>query len=220
MTRQDQRMVRELSKQIDRDLKNVSKACGFKVAAKCAYKVIDGFLYCVYIYAPPIKCGTAINAKVSVKPCAIDDAFWEVYDMQEIARKKPFSFHLTAAHAPYPHTVKEIEICVEPNSGAVGAVLDEVLRRSDTVIKQHHTHCTTIADFKAEIIGAESPADRLNVVLCEIVEKNYQNALLLAVKELETDRHALFVKATDHGLKGIYEYVKEFCEKEDRSISE
>ncbi len=96
-----------------------------------------------------------------------------------------------------------------------GATLDETLRLSDAIIEQHHSCCATIADFKAEIVRTESPTDRLNVVLCEIVEGNYQSALLLAEKELEIGRHTLFAKATDHGLKGIYEYVKEFCENKD-----
>lgn len=209
MTRQEQKMVKELRGIIDRDLKTVSKSYGFKVVSKCAYKMIDGFLYEVDIF--PIKRGTAISANVSVKPCAVDDAFWEVYDMQEIARNKPLSFHITAAHAPYPHTIKAIEVCVESIAEA-GVAIDEAFRLSDDIIKQHHKCCATISDFKAEIVGAESPTARLNVVLCEIVEENYQNALLLAEKELEIDRLALFAKVTDHGLKGIYEYIKEFCD--------
>lgn len=75
MTRQEQRMVKELRETIDRELHAVSKYYGFKVVSKCAYKVIDGFLYEVYISAPPIKRGTAMSAKVSVKPCIIDDVF-------------------------------------------------------------------------------------------------------------------------------------------------
>lgn len=213
MTRQEQKMVKELRGTIDRDLKSVSKSYGFKVVSKCAYKVMDGFLYEVYISAPPIKCGTAISAAVSVKPCAIDDVFWEVYDMQEIAQKQPFSFHINATHAPYSHTIKKFEVCVEPMAEAAGGALDEAFRQSDAIMKQHHKCCTTIADFKTEIAGSESSTDRLNVVLCEIAEKNYQRALLLTEKELEIDKHALFVKATSHGLKGIYEYIKEFCEK-------
>ncbi len=108
MTHQEQRTVKELRGTIDQNLKAFSKPYGFKVVSKCAYKVIDGFLYDVYIEAPPIKCGTAISATISVKPCAIDDVFWEVYDMQEMARKKPLSFHITAAHAPYPNTIKKM----------------------------------------------------------------------------------------------------------------
>lgn len=212
MTRQEQKMVKELRGAIDQNLKSVSKLYGFKTVSGCAYKVIDGFLYEVYISAPPIKRGTAINADVSVKPCAIDDAFWEVYHMQEIAQKKPLSFHITAAHAPYPHTIEKMEIPVR-SMAEVCEALDEALRLSDMRIEQHRNCCSTIADFKAELAGEASPTDRLNTVLCEIVEGNYQSALLLSEKELEIDRHALFVKVTDHGLKSIYEYVKEFCKE-------
>jgi hypothetical protein len=214
MTRQEQRMVKELRGIIDKDLKTVSKSYGFKVVSKCPYKVIDGFLYEVYIVAYMSECGAAISAEVLVKPCAIDDVFWEVYDMQEIARNKPLSFHITAAHAPYSHIIKEIEVCVEqPTAEAAEVALDEAFRQSNAIIEQHHKGCTTIADFKAEIEGFANPIDRLNVVLCEIAEKNYQSALSLTEKELKIDRLALFAKVTDHGLKGIYEYIKEFLEQ-------
>jgi hypothetical protein len=213
MTREEQRMVKELRGIIDRNLKTVSKSYGFKVVSKCAYKVIDGFLYEVGISAYMSECGTAISAEISVRPCAIDDVFWEVYGMQEIARKKPFSFHITAAHVPYSHMLKEIEVCVEQMEGAAEGALDEAFRQSNAIIEQHHKGCTTIADFKAEIEGLANPIDRLNVVLCEIAEKNYQSALSLTEKELKIDRTALFAKVTDHGLKGIYEYIKEYLEK-------
>lgn len=213
MTRQEQKMVKELRGTIDKNLKTVSKSYGFKVVSKCPYKVIDGFLYEVYIVAYMSEWGAAISAEVLVKPCAIDDVFWEVYDMQEIARNKPLSFHITAAHAPYSHIIKEIDVCVEqPTAEAAEVALDEAFRQSNAIIEQHHKGCTTIADFKAEIEGFANPIDRLNVVLCEIAEKNYQSALSLTEKELKIDRLALFAKVTDHGLKGIYEYIKEFLE--------
>jgi hypothetical protein len=97
--------------------------------------------------------------------------------------------------------------------GAAEGALDEAFRQSNAIIEQHHKGCTTIADFKAEIEGLANPIDRLNVVLCEIAEKNYQSALSLTEKELKIDRTALFAKVTDHGLKGIYEYIKEYLEK-------
>ena len=87
---------------ISKNLKVVAREHGFKVVSDCAYKVGD-FLYEVFLSAPPVRCGTAIRAVVSVKPCAIDNVFWDVYEMGEVARKKPFSFHITAAHSPSAH---------------------------------------------------------------------------------------------------------------------
>ena len=69
------------------------------------------------------------------------------------------------------------------------------------------------ADFKAEILHDTAPAARLNVVLCEIAEGNFRQAMLLAEKELENEPYGLFNTVTDGGIKSIYDYVKEFCQK-------
>ena len=55
---------------------------------------------------------TAIRAVVSTKPWSLTMSFWDVYEMGEVARKKPFSFHITAAHSPSSHIIKEMELPV------------------------------------------------------------------------------------------------------------
>ena len=66
MTRQEQKAVRELSEMISKNLKVIAREHGFKVVSDCAYKVLDDFLYEVLLSAPPVRCGTAIRAVVSV----------------------------------------------------------------------------------------------------------------------------------------------------------
>ena len=97
MTQQEQKAVKKLSEMISKNLKVIAKEHGFKVVSDCAYKVLGDFLYEVFLSAPPIRCGTVIRAVVSTKPCAIDNVFWDMYVMGEVARKKPFRFHITAA---------------------------------------------------------------------------------------------------------------------------
>lgn len=203
-------MVRELNGMIRQNLKSISKQYGFRVVQGCAYKVLNSFLYEVYIDAPPICRGTALTAKVSGKPCAIDDVFWEAYQLQETARKKPLSFHITAAHAPYPHEIQTMELPVDAESEPV-SVLEQALRLSEDVIAHHHSRCKTVSDFRAELVDEQNPISRLNVVLCDLAEGNYSSALDLTEKELEVDRLALFVKITEQGMKGIYEYIREYC---------
>ena len=130
--------------------------------------------------------------------------------MGEVARKKPFSFHITAAFSPSPHIIKEMELPV-PAADAASSVMDEAFRLLSKSIQEHHSRCSTVPDFKAEILHDTAPTARLNVVLCEIAEGNFQQAVLLAEKEMETDPHGLFATVTDDGIKSIYDYVKEFC---------
>lgn len=138
MTRQEQKAVKELSEMISKNLKVVAREHGFKVVSDCAYKVLGDFLYEVFLSAPPVRCGTAIRAVVSVKPCAIDNVFWDVYEMGEVARKKPFSFHITAAHSPSAHIIKEMELPV-PAVDAATLVMNEVFCRFNKSIQDHHS---------------------------------------------------------------------------------
>ena len=212
MTRQEQKAVKELSEMISKNLKVIAKEHGFNVVSDCAYKVLGDFLYEVFLSAPPVRCGTAIRAVVSTKPCVIDNVFWDVYEMGEVARKKPFSFHITAAHSPSSHIIKEMELPVLTVDAAT-LVMNEAFCRSNKSIQDHHSRCSTVSGFKAEILHDTAPAARLNVVLCEIAEGNFRQAMLLAEKELENEPYGLFNTVTDGGIKSIYDYVKEFCQK-------
>ena len=212
MTRQEQKAVKELSAMISKNLKVVAGEHGFKVVSDCAYKVLGDFLYEVFLSAPPIRHGTAIRAVVSTKPCVIDNVFWDVYEMGEVAWKKPFSFHITAAHSPSAHIIEEMELPV-PTVDTATLVMNEAFCRFNKSIQDHHSRCSTVSDFKAEILHDTAPAARLNVVLCEIAEGNSRQAMLLAEKELENEPYGLFNTVTDGGIKSIYDYVKEFCQK-------
>ena len=164
MTRQEQKAVKELSAMISKNLKVVAREHGFNVVSDCAYKVLGDFLYEVFLSAPPVRRGTAIRAVVSTKPCVIDNVFWDVYEMGEVARKKPFSFHITAAHSPSAHIIKEMELPVLTVDAAT-LVMNEAFCRFNKFIQDHHSRCSTVSDFKAEILHDTAPTARLNVVL-------------------------------------------------------
>ena len=92
-------------------------------------------------------------------------------------------------------------------------VMNEAFCRLNEAIQEHHSRCSTVSDFKAEILHDTAPTARLNVVLCEIAEGNFRQAMLLAEKELENEPYGLFNTVTDDGIKSIYDYVKAFCQK-------
>ena len=85
--------------------------------------------------------------------------------------------------------------------------MNEAFCRFNKSIQDHHSRCSTVSDFKAEILHDTAPAARLNVVLCEIAEGNFRQAMLLAEKELENEPYGLFNTVTDGGIKSIYDYV-------------
>ncbi len=216
MTRQEQKAVKELSAMISKNTKVIAKEHGFKVVSDCAYKVLGDFLYEVFLSAPPIRRGTAIRAVVSVKPCVIDNVFWDAYEMGEVARKKPFSFHITAAHSPSAHIIEEMELPV-PTVDAATLVMNEVFCRFNKSIQDHHSRCSTVSDFKAEILHDTAPTARLNVVLCEIAEGNFRQAVLLAEKELENEPYGLFKAMRELAAKNLIELANNWLSQDEEN---
>ena len=91
--------------------------------------------------------------------------------------------------------------------------MNDVFCRFNKSIQDHHSRCSAVSDFKAEILHDTAPTARLKVVLCEIAEGNFRQAVLLAEKKLVNESNGLFNTVTDGGTKSICNYVKEFCQK-------
>lgn len=212
MTHEEQKAVSELKKAVKKILRPRCKTFDYKTVSGWAYKVVNNFIYILNIDVYPISLGKYISAEMSVKPVLIDTIFWEVYEMADIEKGKPFSFHVSAANVPYPLKIEEYEIDVTSFED-VDSALEELLRKSDTIINQYSKHFLTISDFKTEIFNRKDKISRLNTVLCNIAEENYQEALFIAQEEMDRGRSGLFVKLDKNGLTDIYMYIKKYCEE-------
>ena len=73
--------------------------------------------------------------------------------------------------------------------------VDEGLLRFACYVAVCHSRCSTVSDFKAEILHDTAPTARLNVVLCEIAEGNFRQAMLLAEKELENEPYLQIIRS-------------------------
>ena len=147
MTREEQKAVRELKNTIKKMLKPSCKAFNYKTASGWGYKVVNDYIYILYISVPPVSRGKYIRAKVSVKPILIDTIFWEVYEMTEIANGQSFSFHVAAAHAPYPLEIEKFETPVATLEDVTLAI-EEILRKADDILEQYSKRFLTISSFK------------------------------------------------------------------------
>ncbi|MCM1468283.1 MAG: hypothetical protein NC086_09055 [Alistipes sp.] len=78
MTREEMRIKRELKKVIEKDfLKPFSKKYGYKIIGGTPYCVRDGWLYMISLS----NTYDYIRMVITVRPLAIDEVFWEVFEM-------------------------------------------------------------------------------------------------------------------------------------------
>ncbi|MCM1092023.1 MAG: hypothetical protein NC092_11205 [Butyrivibrio sp.] len=203
MTREEMRIKRELKRAIEKDLlKPLSKRYGYKSIGGMPYCVHDDWLYTIYVS----NTHDHIRMALSVRPIAIDEAFWEVFEMKEEADKQPFSFHVNAAFVPYSFRLDDWKAPITAVDDAE-AVLEQAFVDANRKIAGYCEQLKTISDFK-ELEKGNEPVNHLNVMLCDIVMGDFESALARVENELSQKHGGGFMS-----LKGgdIYEYVRRYC---------
>ena len=205
MTKEEMQKKRELKKAIEKNfLKPVSKKYGYKSIGRIPYCVHDGWLYTIFVS----NTHDHIRMVLNVKPLALDEAFWEVFEMKEEADKMPFSFHVNAAFIPYDFRLEEWKV---PITGVeeTESVLEQAFADVNEKIALYCEQIKTISDFK-ELVQGDEPVNHLNIILCDIISGDYAGALAQAEEELSNKRSGGFAS-----LKGgnIYEYVLRYCKE-------
>lgn len=203
MTREEMRMRRELQKAIEKEyLRPISKSHGYKMIAGIPYFVHNDWLYTILVS----NSHNSIRIVIEVKPVIIDEVFWTVYEMKEEASKKPFSFHVNAALAPWSFRLEEWKIPVMAIE-EVETILAKAFVEIDEKIAGYCEQIKTIQDFK-ELVQSHEPFNYLNCILCDIAEGNFESALTKVEEELSNNHSGGFASPKDGD---IYDYVKRYC---------
>lgn len=206
MTREEMRIKREIKKTIEKDfLKPISKKNGYKIISGVAYVVYGDWIYTINVF----NTHEWIMMTINVKPIAIDNLFWKIFEIYEDASKRPFSFHVNAAFIPYSLQLEEWKVPVA-TSEQVESVLDQAFIDANNKISMYCEKIKTIQDFK-ELVLNEEHINYLNCILCDIVLRDYKSALNTTEEELSKNHSGGFVSIQGGD---IYEYVIRYCKKQ------
>ena len=206
MTREEMKIRREMKQIVEKQyLKPVSKRHGYKFVSGFPYIVHDGWLYILYVTTLLRE----IHMQIEVKPVVLDEVFWTVFDMKTEAEAKPFSFHVTAAFAPYTLYLEEWTLPLETAEQAE-AVVDRALTQADAKIGTYCKQIQTLQQFREMTLSREH-ANLLNGMLCDIALEDYASALQAAEAETAL-HHSGGFSDLRHG--DIYEYVKRYCKEQ------
>lgn len=206
MARENVQMKRELKRLIEKVyLKPISKNHGYKMIGGIPYIVHNDWLYTILLS----NTHNSIHIVIEVKPVIIDEVFWTVFEMKEEVSKKPLSFHVNAAFAPWSFRLEEWNIPVTAIE-EIESVLEKTFVDIDEKIAVYCEQIKTIQDFK-ELIQNHEPVNYLNCILCDIAEGNFESALTKVEEEL-SNKHSGGFARTQNG--DIYEYVRKYCKNQ------
>lgn len=209
MTREQQKKVREANKALAKEIRSACKRHKYKTVMGFAYKVVNGYFYTLCVIVPPVGLGERLSSKLWCKPLAMDEMFWEVFDMKEIAEKQPLSFHCTAAFAPYDLTLEKWDSPLE-SIEKMPEVLDSMFEKSEQMIYSYEQEFQDIESYKQRFLEPENNCFPLNVILCDMVQGRYQEALERINEQVAAGKSGGFASATGGD---IYSYAKRYCEE-------
>jgi len=206
MTREEQRRVKEVRKQLEVCIKRLTKGCGFQKINGYVYKFVGDFVYVAILSIPPVDAGKNLRIDFFYKPWILDEVFWDVFNVIE-GPKQPMSFHVQGAFTAPLVLVENYKVAVssiEDMDTIYGAVLGEL----DGKIEEHHQR---VYDLKTFLLDLESYKHQfLNRILAEIYQQRYRAAidlLEIAIFQGETGGFA------DSSQKNILQYALGYCQK-------
>lgn len=218
MTHKEQQAVRELKKTVAKTLKSLVKEFGYKLLSGWIYKVVNDYLYLVNIDVYPVSLGKYISTKISVKTLIIDNIFWEVYEMDDLVKITSINPHISASEGPYPLIIKEYNTPAGPTD-EVDYALIRVFEEADSIINEYNKRFTDISSFKSELEGREDEHSVLGIILCDIAEGNYKDALSITKEEIKKGNIGSFAKYDENGVTGINEYLEKYLMAKLRDVS-
>lgn len=205
MTREEQRLIRELKKPLGKTCKEIGKRRGWKTIAGEQYRERDGMLYILIVSIPPVDCGKMLKMNIRCKPPALDEVYWEVFHMAEEAEKQPFSFHVNGAFTA-PSLWLPVQKMPLPGPEALESVVEAIFDRTEELVKEHTF--PDIAAYRARL-EADNRGRTLEIILCLLREEKYPQAMELIEKSLLEGERGGFLR--ENGRRSIMEDAREYC---------
>jgi len=202
MTREEQRKLSDLKKQLTQTEKLRAKEYGFKRSHGFIYKFVADFAYWVSTHISAD--GNNIIVQIPLKYIPLDEVLWDVFECPE-NRKQPKSFHISGAFvSEFFWTDNKFHIPIE---SSVEDTYCLVLERADTFINEYANKLKTAFDFERLIEKNERQG--LNRILLKILAKDYQEALNILAEERMAKRSGCF-----SSLEGgnIYDFAERYCQ--------
>ncbi len=167
MTREEQRILREMKKYLDNCVKVTAKNRKFKKRDYCVYLIKNNMFYSVYFHMLDSR---EISITFTAKPFWLDDLLWTVLQMEDNL-KQPDSLRGTGAFTIWSHVRVEktnIMTSFEDIDNAVNNGLDELLKLSD-----EFDEGVFLSNYK----NIDWQRNELSILVL-LHEKKYQNALI------------------------------------------
>lgn len=201
--------AKKLEKNAIQCIKGMIKEYNIKIKSEILYKKRDNFFFRVPVFLKYLEKDEkySIYGRISVKPYILDDIFWDVF---EIPNNKNEPESLRAIGAYVAPSIDIYHIKIEINEEDLEKRCEEFLNSFDKAIEEFLYKTPNIQEFIKELMEKKTyDCNELFLILLDIYEEKYDEAMIIINQELAANRRGGFAA----GNKCIYEFAKEYCNK-------
>ncbi len=204
MTREEQKLNRELKKRLPQEIRKLNKKYKFQYAHEFLYRFEGDFLYIGMPHMSSIECGRLSNS-VEIKPWVLDEIYWRVQQMNvEELLRQPKSFHVRGAFTVRHIYYDKLSI-YQVTSDNFAEMIENMLIDFDKFISEHKKNLINIECIKDNLDGYE--ISDLTKALVYINQEEYEEALFLLQNG---DKNDGIIHMDARG-KTAKEYAIDFC---------
>jgi hypothetical protein len=213
MTKQEREKAKMIEKDLKQTLKFTSKENKWSYKDLTIFKVESGFFFEVMISYNRLE--KSIETRMAFKPYSLDDLFWDIFDMPE-NKNQPLSFRCFGAFTVSAFKIIEWNVKIENDEIDFGNICRQIINESqqniNNVLLKVYNLNTYITYLKEKYSGSVIDIN-LELILANIQMGNIEEALSITNSRLEIGDSGKFLAAdSENTLKGIYDYVKKYCE--------
>lgn len=188
------------------DIKNQIKGTDFKFRDYKLYRVKDDFIFSSMFSVTVLEKGFKIHINVDVKPCDIDDLFWDIFNMSE-NKDEPDSLRVIGAFTIISLDIIDIEVYDAEIENDYSL---ELLEKIDIEINKFILTAKENPDTFYDLAENDNQPDKQLVKMLYLIKnEEYSDALQLVNEQIGKGERGRF--SDDE--KTINEYIRDYCMK-------
>ncbi|QAA32225.1 hypothetical protein [Clostridium manihotivorum] len=208
MKREQQKLIKDLNKIIQRDLKELCKKYNFKFAYGYLYRFEGDFVYTAIVDIRPMYYED-LYVSLFIKPWILNDTYWKVQNMNmEKMQTQPKTFHFRGAFNINDIKYESYRIPYDNNNFSLS--LENALRDIEKRISDHQVILNSVN------VLLEEPTDykvsNLSKAIICIYNEDYEKALTYLNESTEKEDKDVYLHVDSKG-KTLNEYAFKFCKE-------
>lgn len=208
MGREETKKAKEIEKRVIKAIRGLNKSYDTKLISGFLYRQMEAFLVSTIVYVSYIEGNYCICGTLSIKPMALDDLFWEIFEIPE-NKNAPMSLRVNGAFVAPSIQTERIEFPIDPE-GSMESHSANFLEQFNERCRQILGNIEKHGHYKNYMLNQYGYAgNALHFILIEMALGHHESAFEMIAVERQNNRSSGFGTSD----KDFYDFAIAYCKR-------